>query len=222
MFRQVLPLGDARGLRPAKRRPVCARGARLRAFGRADADLGGDVTRGNDLRLFSGRPCAVVENHSARHAIIRDQFEADALAVNPHSITSGAFATFRRFGRDQLDLISLELPIAAQRGPAIAFKFERAVVTEARGENAELQWRRRKLYVCLLVCAHRLGIAGNCDRQRDRKTKSAKKHYFHFRSIVSEQSCETKLFGVLSVKAFALSLRSRRQHKAWGVSPRAR
>jgi hypothetical protein len=37
----------------------------------------------------------------------------------------------------------------------------------------------------LLVCAHRLGIAGNCDRQRDRKTKSAKKHYFHFRSIVS-------------------------------------
>src|SRR6266542_798184 len=31
---------------------------------------------------------------------------------------------------------------------------------------------------------------------------------------------ETKLFGVLCFKTFALSLRSRRQHKAWGLSPR--
>ena len=31
---------------------------------------------------------------------------------------------------------------------------------------------------------------------------------------------ETKLFDVLCFKTFALSLRSRRQHKAWGVSPR--
>ena len=31
---------------------------------------------------------------------------------------------------------------------------------------------------------------------------------------------ETKLCGVLRFKTFALSLRSRRQHKAWGVSPR--
>src|SRR5215510_15435786 len=31
---------------------------------------------------------------------------------------------------------------------------------------------------------------------------------------------ETKLCGVLCFKTFALSLRSRRQHKAWGVSPR--
>src|SRR5215813_4318225 len=31
---------------------------------------------------------------------------------------------------------------------------------------------------------------------------------------------ETKLCGVLYFKTFALSLRSRRQHKAWGVSPR--
>src|SRR6266542_6755581 len=31
---------------------------------------------------------------------------------------------------------------------------------------------------------------------------------------------ETKLFDILCFKIFALSLRSRRQHEAWGVSPR--
>src|SRR6266498_2457533 len=31
---------------------------------------------------------------------------------------------------------------------------------------------------------------------------------------------QTKMFDILCFKTFALSLRSRRQHKAWGVSPR--
>src|SRR5262249_36997203 len=61
--RQVLPLGDAFGLSPAKRRPVPFRRIRLGAFGRTRAigiGCDSDAAWGDDFGLFGRRPDAVV------------------------------------------------------------------------------------------------------------------------------------------------------------------
>src|SRR5262249_10190874 len=151
---QVLFFGYACGLQPTKRRPVSIRIARFSGFGRAGATCvgcAGDTARGDDFSLFGRRPDAVVQNHPARHAIIRDEIERDMLAFEPQPISPRAFATFWRFGRDQFKLISRALPIAAQCGPACALQLECAISIEPRGEGAELQWGGRKLYISLLT-----------------------------------------------------------------------
>src|SRR5262249_33850026 len=112
-----------------------------------------------------------------------DEIESDMLAFEPHSIATGAFAGLWRVGHDQLDLISLELPVAAERRPAGAFQLKRAAGFEARGKDAELQRGGRELYFCLLARARLSWGASrhNRDRQRERESMFAERHSFHLR-----------------------------------------
>ncbi len=178
---EVLPVGHARRLTPAERRPVA--GGSFRSFarrGRAREGRPHDAPHRPELHLGRGNPCAAVEYHPPRRASVRDEVEADAAAVRAHPVTPRPFAALRRFGsQKKFDLLAFDLPAAGERRPAVALQLERTGGVEPRGEDPELQGRGRDSPARLPAGEHDVRREQHSRGQSQREAETFAARSFH-------------------------------------------
>ena len=163
---KMLAFGDAGRVRSSEGRPTAGWCAGIRERGQRRGGGSHDPPDRHRLGLAFGTPRASIQNHPARHTLIRDEIEAESRALDAKPVPARSIAALRRGGCHELHPFRISLPTAPERGPALTFQQESTVSREADNERAELQRRRRERRRRLLTEHARR--THTCERQRER------------------------------------------------------
>jgi len=126
----------------------------------------GYLSNGFRYDFGGGYPCASINYYPAHLAIIGDKIETYFAAFFPNLITPRFIATAWPARGGQFDLVTCYFPVATQRRPASALKFEGSARIELSLERTELQRLRGEFERCFL-CDDRKQTGRDADTKRD-------------------------------------------------------